>query len=52
MFQIKWTSKAAKEKADALKFWIAKNKSETYARKIHLHSKKSLNLLKVNPYRG
>lgn len=52
MFQIKWTSKAAKEKADALKFWIEKNKSNTYSRKIHLQSKKSLILLKANPYIG
>jgi len=41
MFQIKWTSKAAKEKADALKYWIEKNKSNTYSRRIHRQSKKS-----------
>lgn len=52
MFQIKWTSKAVKEKSDALKFWIEKNKSPTYSRKILRESKKYLNLLKENPYRG
>lgn len=52
MLQIKWTLKASKEKADALKFWIDKNKSDTYSRKIHFHSKKALNLLKQNPYIG
>lgn len=52
MFQIKWTSKASKEKADALKFWIENNKSDAYSRKIHLQSKKALNLLKENPFIG
>jgi hypothetical protein len=52
MFQIKWTSKAANEKANALKFWIEKNKSLVYSRKIMRESKNSLNLLKENPYRG
>lgn len=52
MFQIKWTTKATKEKSDVLRFWIEKNKSDTYSRKIHLQSKKSLNLLKENPYIG
>lgn len=52
MFQIKWTRKALHEQADILTYWIERNKSKTYSRKISVDLKAKELLLKQNPLIG
>ena len=52
MYAIKWTAHARKENADILKFWIDKNKSNVYSKKIRNETKIKLSLLKRNVLMG
>ena len=52
MFQIKQTKKALHEQAEILTYWIARNKSNTFSKKILLELKDKELLLKQNPLIG
>ena len=47
-----WTKNAQKERKEILKYWIERNKSKTYSKKLNELFKDSINLLKLRPEIG
>lgn len=52
MFQIEWSVTASKQRVLVLEFWIERNKSETYSKKILKETLRFEKLLIKNPFLG
>ena len=50
--QIIWTLTAQKDKKEILKYWLQRNKSNRYSKKLNQLFKDSIRLLREHPYVG
>ena len=50
--QIIWTLRAQKDKKEILKYWLQRNKSNSYSKKLNQLFKDSIRLLREHPYVG
>ena len=50
--KVKWTKRAQRERKDILQYWINRNKSSTYSKKLSQLFKEAINLLIIKPKIG
>ncbi len=47
--KITWSANAKNDRTEILKYWIARNKSNTYSKKLNLLFRQAVNLISKNP---
>src|SRR5690554_5127905 len=50
--RIVWTVNAQRERREILRYWVERNKSAAYSKKLNKLFKESINLLKIRPESG